>query len=114
MRHGFLALILFVAATTAHAQGELKDVGCADEISLRSTDFSQSTEVTFVNDSRRSIRTYWLNYQGKRVFYAEIGPGGNYVQQTYVTHPWVITNDRSGDCVGLYLPAPLPATVVIR
>ena len=107
-------LAIMVPVVEAHAQNELTDVGCAQEDRLRSTDGSISTQVTFINRSALTIRTYWLNYQGKRVFYSDIAPGRSHVQQTYVTHPWVITNNPSGNCVAIYQPARTPATVVIR
>ena len=109
-----LAFILSTPAVEVQAQSELPDVGCAREDRLRSTDGSTSTKVTFVNHSALTVRTYWLNYQGKRVFYAEVAPGSSYEQQTYVTHPWVITNSRSGDCVAIYLPTRSPGIVAIR
>ena len=119
-RFGRLGLILFVAVVGALstrsvvAQSMLKDVGCAQENSLRSLEGATSTNIIFVNQSEITIRTYWLNYEGRRVFYAEVPPGKNYVQQTYVTHPWVITNNRSGDCVAIYEPLPFDSIVVIR
>src|SRR5262245_51010219 len=69
----------------AHAQGgspgnlpqgnNLSNAGCTDEDKLRSTEGAISTEITFVNRSAGAIRIYWLNYQGKRVYYAEIVAG---------------------------------------
>ncbi|NEO66700.1 MAG: hypothetical protein F6J94_18440 [Moorea sp. SIO1F2] len=47
------------------------------------------------------IKTYWLNYQGNRTYYYQLKPGQGYTQQTYVTHPWVIT-DNQHHCLGVY------------
>jgi hypothetical protein len=112
-RVAIAALTLCGSIDTALGQA-LQDVGCAGEDGFQSKEGPQSTQITFINRSDRPVRTYWLNYQGKRVFYSEIAPGRSYVQQTYVTHPWVITNDRSGNCIALFLPASFPATAVIR
>ena len=98
----------------ASAEERLPDAGCAAEDSFRSTEGSTATEITFVNHSARAIRTYWLNYQGKRVYYAEIQPGGSLKQQTYFSHPWVITGSASGECIAIFLPAQKPGVATIE
>jgi hypothetical protein len=109
-----LTLAPLVVTIEANAQRGLANIGCAAEESLRSLEGTSATSVTFVNASSVPVRTYWLNYQGKRVFYSEIAPGRNFVQQTYVTHPWVITNNRAGDCVAIFQPTPEPGVALIR
>jgi hypothetical protein len=103
-----LCLLPITMQGTGHAAG----ARCAQEWDLRSLEGRASTSVTFVNNSRGMIRTYWIDYQGRRVFYAEIPPGGSYVQQTFLTHPWVVTNSQE-DCLGVYMPAPYPIRVDI-
>jgi hypothetical protein len=85
-----------------HRQGTA-DAPCEFESKLRSRDASISTYVNFVNRSNDVIRTYWLNYQGERVFYSQIDPGNSYRQQTYVSHPWIIT-DSNNHCLSIYFP----------
>jgi len=97
------------------ASERLPDAGCAAEGSLRpTTKGSTPAEITFVNRSGRAIRTYWLNYQGKRVYYTEIPPGKSFTQQTYFRHPWVITGSASGDCMAIFLPAQKPGVAMIE
>lgn len=60
-----------------------------------------ATKVVFRNKSPKTVKTYWLDYSGKRKFYAQLKPGKNYVQSTYVTHPWIVT-DASDNCLGVY------------
>src|SRR5262249_8341870 len=100
--------------SAAYAQERLPDAGCAAEDSLRSTEGSTKAEITFLNRSGGPIRTYWLNYQGKRVYYAEIQPGKSLTQQTYFSHPWVITGGGSGDCMAIFLPAQKPGVATIE
>jgi hypothetical protein len=107
-------LALSALVVLAQAQTELQNVSCAQEGSLRSINADTPTQVTFVNRGAVAIRTYWLNYQGRRVFYRDLAAGASYTQQTYLTHPWVITNNSSGECAALFLPASSPATAVIR
>lgn len=85
---------------------------CSQEHGLRSLAGTTSTAITFVNNSATTIRTYWIDYQGTRKFYAEVQPGRSYVQQTYLTHPWVVTNSQE-DCLGVYMPNPSPRRIVI-
>ena len=114
MRRAFLAAILAMLAASAQAQNELQDVGCAGESGLRSIDDTTVTEVIFFNQSPAPIRTYWLDHQGNRNFGSEIRPGDSYVQQTYVTRPWVVTKSGAGTCVAIYQPEPSSAIVVVH
>jgi hypothetical protein len=77
--------------------------GCEFESQLHSKEASISTYVNFVNRRDDVIRAYWINYQGERVFYAQLDPDRSYRQQTFVSHPWVIT-DRNNRCLSIYFP----------
>jgi hypothetical protein len=113
MRRAFLAAILATLACNAQAQNELQDIGCADEAALRSIDEKTLTEVTFFNQSPKMIRTYWLDHEGNRKFGSEIRPGDSFVQQTYVTHPWVVTNAAKA-CLAIFQPEAASAIVVVH
>ena len=114
MRWAFLAAILTAIAGGAQAQTELQDVGCAGESGLRAIDESKLTEVIFFNQSAATIRTYSLDHEGNRKFGSEIRPGDSYVQQTYVTHPWVVTKEPAKTCVAIFQPAASSAIVVVH
>jgi len=85
---------------------------CAKEQSIRSLEGTTSTAITFVNNTDNTISTYWIDYQGARKFYASVPPGSSYIQETYVTHPWVVTNSQE-ICLGVYMPGSSPTRVVI-
>lgn len=74
---------------------------CPTEKSLRSWDGKTATTVRFVNDSGKPLMTFWLDYKGKRVPYQKLAPGASHDQPTFVTHPWVVTN-QEGACLGIY------------
>jgi hypothetical protein len=93
--------------------GNRQNVQCADENQIRSVEGKNSTYVNFVNRGNKTVRTYWINYQGQRIFYSQLEPGESYRQQTYLTHPWVITDSRN-NCLGMRMPEPLETTVLIR
>jgi len=76
---------------------------CPAEKGLRSVNGNFHTQVRFVNDSPRPLQTYWLDYQGKRVAYKVVPPHGSHTQPTYLTHPWVVT-DENQRCLGVYFP----------
>lgn len=80
------------------------EYACGDEDKLRSSSASQSINVDFINQSGAALKIFWLNYQGGRVSYnANLVNNQNHAQQTFVTHPWVVT-DSAGECKGIYRP----------
>ncbi len=68
------------------------------------------TNIRFVNKTSGAVKIYWLDYTGKRVLYKTLGAGASYVQQTWVTHPWVAIN-AAGACIG-YVIAPRTEYVI--
>jgi hypothetical protein len=111
------ALALF-ATQPAMADRGLAPLDCGREPVLRSLNSDRSTFVTFVNQHDESVRVYWLNFDGRRVFYRDIEPGESYRQQTFVTHPWVVTNSDTehgaGRCLALFQPAPVAGIADIQ
>ena len=63
-----------------------------------------ATEIFFANQTADSVLVYWLDYNGQRVLYSGLGAGRAYIQQTYVTHPWLIT-DLQGNGLAIFQPA---------
>lgn len=77
---------------------------CDQEKSLKSLNANEATKFTFKNSSDKTLKFYWLNYQGARVHYKDVKAGASYTQSTFVTHPWIIT-DESENCLGIYTPS---------
>lgn len=84
-----LAAYLLVAATSgASAQN------CRDQDALRSPPgATAATELTFVNAGVESRRIFWIDRDGQRKFYKELGPHASHIQPTFVNHPWVIARE---------------------
>lgn len=84
-----LAAYLLVAATSgASAQN------CRDQDTLRSPPgATAATELTFVNAGVESRRIFWIDRDGQRKFYKELGPHASHIQPTFVNHPWVIARE---------------------
>jgi von Hippel-Lindau disease tumor supressor len=70
------------------------NTSCRDERNLRSVQGNVHSTMKFVNRTNQEVRSYWLDYSGRSVFYKAIPPNGNYTQPTFQTHPWVITDPR--------------------
>ena len=64
----------------------------------RSLVASYAVNLTFKNNTKHSVNVLWINYEGAREFYRRLPPGKQYVQPTYRTHPWVVT-DIKGNCL---------------
>lgn len=78
----------------------------------RSLTSAVATEITFVNRGAHPVDVYWLDYAGERKHYQRLGAGEDYVQPTFLTHPWLVA-DENGTVLGVYLPTEQPRTVEI-
>ena len=96
-----------------HDDKHNSNTSCRDERNLRSVQGNTHTTMKFVNRTNQEVRSYWLDYNGRRVFYKAIPPNGNYTQPTFQTHPWVITDQRD-KCLDIYVSNQPSAVVEIR
>lgn len=88
--------------TTSAVVKGVKTSSCSAEGSLKSSS-GAATNLTFENATGGEISLYWLDYQGQRVLYKKLPAGQTYLQGTFVTHPWLLT-DAQGACIGIYTP----------
>lgn len=71
------------------------------------------TEITFVNRGEVTLFVYWINYQCEEEYFQTLPPGHQYIQQTFMTHPWVI-RDPDGRLVNSYIATDAePVTVMV-
>lgn len=87
---------------------EMAGLSCDLQQSLRTASTGPSTTVTFINESDGMRSVFWLDGDGVPRPYANLDPGQRYDQQTYVGHPWMIT-DGPGNCLALYMPTEAPS-----
>lgn len=71
------------------------------------------TEIEFVNAHSYPVKIFWLNYAGMRKHYYDLAPGETLVQQTYLTHPWVVETG-TGEVLGVYYPDAQLRTIVVE
>lgn len=62
-----------------------------------STSGVQTAQIDFVNHLTQTVDIYWINYSGDRVFYNALAGDSSYIQDTFITHPWLVALAGSGD-----------------
>jgi len=69
--------------------------------------------IEFTNQSGNTRKVYWLNYDGKRVLYKELLAGETHSQDTFLTHPWLIS-DKNDNALNVYYPDTKKRIVTLR
>ncbi len=112
LRHYFLPVL--VAAISAGlplmVSGAAHAATCADESTIKSPQETSPADITFRNPTASRRRVYWIDFDGRRKFYATVDAGQLLKQKTYVGHTWVITDD-SETC--LYVIAASAAAITV-
>nr|CAD7399118.1 unnamed protein product [Timema cristinae]CAD7423647.1 unnamed protein product [Timema monikensis] len=58
----------------------------------------QRSYLRFCNTTERSVKVFWVNYEGKYVLYRVLPPRTHFDTDSFVTHPWVfidaVTQER--------------------
>ncbi|MEO7215348.1 hypothetical protein [Mucilaginibacter sp.] len=55
-----------------------------------SVDSPTNAQLLLINDSPRKIKLYWIDFEGKPVFYKEVEPKARYTQPTFMQHVWLV------------------------
>ena len=110
MRFGLLLAALAAFAVIAPLPAAAGDIPCSAAGSLRSQNSAQPTKMTFINRSGEGRAILWIDFQGGTKQYAYLNPGQSFSINTFVTHPWMVTNGP-GDCIDIYMPRSRPRTV---
>jgi TIR domain/VHL beta domain len=95
---------------------QLEALPC-DERQLRSQHGQSPTLIRFDNYLDEHVFVYWLDYEGRSVLYAKLGPGETYQQRTYVTHPWVVARMNAAshaECLAIFQPVAEPGIAAIN
>lgn len=91
----------------------LQDVSCSRESYNGPIEDDKQSRLEFVNDMPESRQIFWINSSNQRVFYRDLEAHQSYIQDTFATHLWVIT-DQSGICRQVFVATEGPARVIIQ
>lgn len=91
----------------------IESSGCAGESQLRSKSADTPSNITFLNQKSTPIKLYWLDYAGTRVYYQDLAAGETTTMNSFMTHPWVIT-DPSQVCLGIFVSDTKTGAVTIK
>jgi len=86
---------------TALIQPRLVAQAPSAETRLHSQESKEPGTIRFVNRTGGLIHLYWLDYKGERALRARVPAGGEYVVETFASHPWVAV-DEKGATLGVY------------
>ena len=75
----------------------------AEEKGIASQANDIETSISFHNRSQQTIKVYWLNLEGKRELRHVLKSGEQQTQKTFLTHPWLLT-DEQDNALALYYP----------
>jgi hypothetical protein len=87
------------------ASKEVPDPPCKNRKNLRSQVSDEATKITFINRSGGMRDILWLDFNGQPKHNAHLHDGEEAVFDTFVTHPWMIT-DGPGNCLQIVMPHP--------
>ena len=86
------------------------EIGCANQGKIASRESTTPTKITFLNRSGMDRAIQWIDFNGGLKNYANLDPGQDVTLDTFVTHPWMIT-DGPGNCIHIVMPANGPTQV---
>jgi hypothetical protein len=66
----------------------------AEEKGVKSVNSDVEAKIKFDNKSGKTTKVYWLDFDGNRKLYQTLKDGESYEQETFLTHPWVITDEN--------------------
>ncbi len=102
--------VCFLVAWPPLVRAEKKHA--AEEKGIKSVNSDVEAKITFVNRSGNTIKVYWLDFDGNRKLYQTLKDGESYEQKTFLTHPWVIT-DENDNAWHVYFPDAQPRMVEV-
>jgi hypothetical protein len=111
----FITLTLTVnSQALGQSDIRLKPQSCSDEDNLRSLSSQVSTNIRFINQKTFRVKVYWIDFTGKRQHYFDLEPNQMYDQQTFVSHPWLVTEAGANQpCINIFFPSKKPGIVII-
>lgn len=91
----------------------LQDLSCSREGYDGAVQNDKDSSIEFVNDTSETRQLFWINYGGKRIFYKALEAHQSYVQDTFATHRWIVT-DQNGTCRQVFEAPEGPAKAILQ
>ncbi|TGN20960.1 hypothetical protein [Leptospira idonii] len=92
-------LSLLFCLLPLEAQTANKSLSCDSK--WKSSGGGSAIVASFSNLTRENLKLYWIDTQGKSVFYSELVPNQTLEMNTYAKHIWKLDN-QNGKCIGVY------------
>ncbi|MGD8405093.1 MAG: rhomboid family intramembrane serine protease [Anaerolineales bacterium] len=70
--------------------------------------------ITFVNSTANRVAYYWLDYEGKAIFYGWLEPGNSDEMNSFVGHPWCFVDIDNGKALQAVTVTEPGQTLIIR
>src|SRR5680860_965022 len=78
------------------------DPSCKELFKVKSQGSNAKAKITFINKSGAYRSIMWLDFSGQPKDYANLQAGEKVTLDTFLTHPWMIT-DGPGNCVDIFM-----------
>lgn len=93
-----MALGFCLAGAPAHSGVILSDLDpVAADMSGASINSDTQARIRFINQLSVAVDVFWINYDGDRVsYFSGLSPGADFIQNTFLTHPWLIVLSGTG------------------
>jgi len=85
----FMIIALLAGCTTPLRP---QRVDANQEKSVKSLASESKAQIEFVNRSGQPVKVFWIDFDGRRKLYKALKRGESYDQQTYLNHPWEVTD----------------------
>lgn len=87
---------------------------CKVAAKIRSSDGGAEVQMTIVNRTNEFRAIDWIDFNGRRVNYANLNAGETFVVNTWTSHPWM-ASDGPGNCIEIFVASEQnPTTTLTR
>lgn len=113
MKKNIIILILIIISINYNVAISSEELREAEKKGLiKSIESNYKTRIEFKNNTDQTIKIYWIDYDGNRKIYASLKENEKFNQNTFLTHPWLIT-DKENNALNIYYPDSKKRTIVI-
>ncbi|MEM7800210.1 MAG: hypothetical protein AAF633_13535 [Chloroflexota bacterium] len=82
------------------------------KVKLYSIESETQVRIEFCNLTQKTRKLYWIDFDGYPVLYATLKPSDRFGMKTFLTHPWLVTDENDQPLDILY-PKPMQKIVEI-